>query len=136
MATLNATLTLSSTAGSTGVSGDMDVDLSVSDILTTTAPAQGLSTVIATATGANHIIVPAGTAVTYLYVKHSGTTDGSTASTVAVDIEDTADVAFCRLGAGEFAFFPANKAGGSTGVQLQVTTATNVLMEYAFFTKG
>ena len=112
------------------------INFTVTDSLTVTAPARSLSLEIATQTGGSHIIVPAGTAVTYVYIRHTGTTDGTTGSTVPVDVEDTADVAFMRLGAGEWAFFPANKAGGSTGVQLQVTTASNVQLEYAYWTKG
>ena len=132
MATLTPTLTLAST----DFSASEALSLSITDSLTIGAPSQGMSTVIATATGGGSIIVPAGTAVTYLYVRHTGTTDGSTATAQMVDIEDTADVAFCRLAAGEFAFFPANKAGGSTGVQLQVAHASVVQCEYMYFTKA
>ena len=132
MATLTPTLTLAST----DISSNESLSLSVTDALTVGAPSQSLSTVIATNTGGDNIIVPAGTAITYLYVKHTGTTDGSTATSQLVDIEDTDNVAFARLGAGEFAFFPANKAGGSTGVQLQVAHASNVQCEYMYFTKA
>lgn len=132
MATLVPTLTLTSSDVSTAES----LSLSITDSLTIGAPSQGISTVIATATGGNHIIVPAGTAVTYLYVRHTGTTDGSTATTQSVDIEDTDNVAIARLAAGEFAFFPANKAGASTGIQLQVAHASNVQCEYMYFTKA
>jgi len=131
MATLTPTLTLASTnASSDAISFSATLGLSV------TPPSKGISRINATATGANSIIVPAGTAVAYLYVKHTGTTDGSTATTQLVDIEDTDNVAFARLGAGEFAFLPYNKAGGSKGVQLQVAHASVVQMEYAFFTKA
>ena len=134
--TLNATLTLSSTAGATGASNNMDIDLSVSDTLTIAAPLQGLSTVIATATGSETIIKPAGTAIAYLYVKHTGTTDGSTATAQLVDVEETGDAAFARLGADEFMFIPFNHHAGNVGVQLHVQHASVVQMEYAWFTKG
>ena len=133
---LNATLTLSSTAGVEGASNNMDIDLSVSDTLTIAAPLQGLSTVIADNTGANTIIKPAGTAVAYLYVKNTGTTNGATASDKLVDVEETGDAAFARLGPDEFMFVPFNHHAGNVGIQLQVTTDHSVQMEYAWFTKG
>tara|TARA_R100000544_G_C2213621_1_gene53317 strand:+ start:332 stop:730 length:399 start_codon:yes stop_codon:yes gene_type:complete len=132
MATLTPTLTLTST----DVSSDA-LSLSVTDALTVVAPSVGISKINATATGGDNIIVPAGTAISYLYVKHTGTTDGSTATAQLVDLEFTADdIAFARLGAGEFLFMPFNNAGASDGVQLQVAHASVVQMEYAFFTKG
>ena len=93
MATLTPTLTLAST----DISSNESLSLSVTDSLTVGAPSQSLSTVIATNTGGDNIIVPAGTAITYLYVKHTGTTDGSTATSELGDIEDTGNVAFARL---------------------------------------
>tara|TARA_R100000541_G_scaffold49480_1_gene56645 strand:- start:682 stop:1080 length:399 start_codon:yes stop_codon:yes gene_type:complete len=132
MATLTPTLTLTSTDISTD-----SLALSVTDSLTVVAPSQSVSRINATATGANNIIIPASTAVSYLYVKHTGTTDGSTGTAQLVDLEFTADnIAFARLGAGEFLFMPFNNAGASDGVQLQVAHASVVQMEYAFFTKG
>ena len=113
-----------------------EINFSVTDSLTTAAPSQSLSTITATNTGGDNIIVAAGTAVVYLFVRHTGTTDGSTGTSQLVDIEDTDDVAIARLGAGEWAFFPWNKAGASKGVQLQVAHASNVQMEYAYWTKG
>tara|TARA_R100000458_G_C8259687_1_gene235315 strand:+ start:338 stop:733 length:396 start_codon:yes stop_codon:yes gene_type:complete len=131
MATLTPTLTLTST----DVSSD-SLALSVTDSLTVIPPQQSISMIIASTTGGNNIIVPAGTAVAYVYIKHTGfQTDGSTASTDNCDVEDTDDVAFMRLAPGEFAFFPYNKAGASKGVQLQMTSG-NARIEYAFFTKG
>jgi hypothetical protein len=132
MATLTPTLTLTST----DISSDA-LNLSVTKALTVTAPNVGISKINATATGGSNIIIPAGTAISYLYVKHTGTTDGSTATAQLVDLEFTADdIAFARLGAGEFLFMPFNNAGASDGVQLQVNHASVVQMEYAFFTKG
>ena len=132
MATLTPSLTLSSTDASSDV-----LSFTVTDTLTIAAPSVGLSKINATATGASNIIVPAGTAISYLYVRHTGTTDGSTATAQLVDLEITDDnTAFARLGAGEFLFMPFNHAGESVGVQLQVAHASVVQMEYAFFTKG
>tara|TARA_R100001198_G_C5108821_1_gene137377 strand:- start:24 stop:416 length:393 start_codon:yes stop_codon:yes gene_type:complete len=130
MATLKPTLSLSST----DVSSDA-LSFSVTDTLTTGNPSKGISKINADNTGGNNIIKPAGTATAYIYIKHTGTTDGSTATTNAVDVEDTDNVAFARLSAGEFMFLPYSKAGGSKGVQLQATSGT-VQVEYAFFTKA
>jgi len=131
MATLTPTLTLSST----DITSDT-LSFSVTDSLTVTTPLVGISKINATNAGGDSIIVPAGTAVAYLYVKHTGTTDGSTATSQLVDLENTDNEAFARLGAGEFLFMPFNHAGVSVGVQLQVAHASVVQMEYAFFTKG
>ena len=132
MATLTPTLTLTSTDVSTD-----SLALSVTDSLTVVAPLQAVSRINATAAGGDNIIIPASTAISYLYVKHTGTTDGSTGTAQLVDLEFTADnIAFARLGAGEFLFMPFNNAGASDGVQLQVAHASVVQMEYAFFTKG
>ena len=132
MATLTPTLTLASTTATSDT-----LNFTVTDDLTVVAPTVGLSKINASATGGDNIIVPAATAVSYLYIKHTGTTDGSTATAQLVDLELTDDnSAFARLGAGEFLFMPFNHAGASVGVQLQVAHASVVQMEYAFFTKG
>ena len=112
------------------------INFTLTDSLTVTAPAKSLSLEIATATGENHIIIPAGTAITYLFVRHTGTTDGSTGTSQLVDLENTDHEAFARLGPGEFLFMPFNHAGASVGVQLQVAHASSVQMEYAYWTKG
>ncbi len=113
-----------------------EINFSVTDSLTVTAPSQGLTTIIATATGGNHVIVPAGTAIAYLFVRHTGTTDGSTGTSPLVDLENTDNEAFARLGAGEWLFMPINHAGARVGVQLQVAHVSNVQLEYAYWTKG
>ena len=51
MATLIPTLTLTSTAGSTGVSENATLALSVTDTLAVTDPAVGISTIACTTTG-------------------------------------------------------------------------------------
>ena len=131
MATLSVTLALDSTDATSD-----ELSVSVTDALTIGSPSVGLAKITATTTGANSIIVPTGTAVTYLYVRHTGfQADQATASTDNVDIEDTAEVAISRLAPGEFAFFPANKAGGNTGIQLQTSAAT-VVCEYGYWTKA
>ena len=111
------------------------INFSVTDSLTTAAPAQALSLETVTTTGGNHIIIPAATAVAYLFVRHTGTTDGSTGTAQLLDLENTDNEAFARLGAGEFLFMPFNHAGASVGVQLQ-SASGNILVEYAYWTKG
>ena len=112
-----------------------EVSFSVTDSLTVTAPSQSVSTIIATNTGANNIIVTdTGGAIVWLFVRHTGTTDGSVATTRQVDIEFTTDEGIARLSAGEWLFMPVSHAGASVGVQLQVNHASNVQMEYAYWT--
>ena len=123
--TLNDTTTFSDT-----------VNFSVTDSLTAAAPAQALSLVNATATGSASIIVPATTSIVYLFVRHTGTTDGSTGTAQLVDVEFTTDEAVARLGAGEWLFMPISHAAADVGVQLQVNHASVVQMEYAYWTKG
>ena len=134
MATLKPTLTLNSTDAFSDV-----LNFSISDSLTTTAPAQGLSTIVATATGGDSVIIPASTAIRYLFVRHTGTTDGSTGTTRQVDVEFTTNEAIARLSAGEFLFMPVHHAEASVGVQLHVQHSSSddvVQLEYAFFAKG
>ena len=123
--TINDTTTFSDT-----------VNFSVTDSLTAAAPAQALSLVNATATGSASIIVPATTSIVYLFVRHTGTTDGSTGTAQLVDVEFTTDEAVARLGAGEWLFMPISHAAADVGVQLQVNHASVVQMEYAYWTKG
>jgi len=134
MATLTPTLTLAST----DISSDT-LSFSVTDSLTVAAPLVGISKIVATATGNQSVIIPASTAIAYLYIKHTGTTDGSTATARQVDVEFTSDEAIARLSAGEFLFMPVYHAEANVGVQLHVQHSNSsdvVQMEYAFFTKG
>tara|TARA_R110000822_G_scaffold163036_1_gene303336 strand:+ start:171 stop:572 length:402 start_codon:yes stop_codon:yes gene_type:complete len=133
MPTLTPTLTLTSTDATTD-----QLSFSVTDSLSVTAPIQSMSkTIVVSNVGANNIVLPAtGGTVTYFYCKHTGTTDGSTATVVPVDVEETGDAAFARLAAGEWMFLPFCHHAGDVGIQFQVTTATNVMMEYGFWTKA
>ena len=131
MATLTPTLTMVSTDATTD-----ELNFSVTDTLTVKAPAQGLSTIIADSTGANNIIVPAtGGITTYVFIRHTGTTNGTTTSTVQVDVEETGGEPFARLAAEEWMYLPFNHNAGNVGVQLQ-STGADVQMEYAFWTKS
>ena len=131
MATLTPSLTLTSTDATSDT-----LSFTVTDSLTVVAPTVGLSKINATATGGETIVIPASTGIKYLFAKHTGTTDGSTATAQLVDVEFTTDEAVSRLGAGEFLFMPIHHAGENVGVQFHVQHASVVQMEYAFFTKG
>ena len=133
MATVTPTLTISSS----DAFSSNNISVSATANLIAVAPMQDMSTIIAEASdGANSIIKPTSAAVAYLYIRHTGTQNGVTASTDNVDIEfTTSDICFARLGPGEFLFMPFNFAGVTNGVQLE-TTANTVLCEYMWFTKG
>ena len=135
MATLTPTLTLTGTAADFGAA----LSLSVTKASTSSAPSRGVSTIVATATANQSIIVPATTSVVYLFIRHTGTTDGSTSTVRQVDVENTDNEAFARLSAEEFLFMPFHHAEASVGVQLHVQHSSSsdvVQLEYAFFTKG
>ena len=129
MATLNATLSLAST----DLSSDT-LSFSITDALTTGQDFRALSRTTVTNTGANNIIQPSTDGQTYyLYVKHTGTSDGSTAVTTTLNIELTGDVVFGKLAAEEFCFIPIG--GHSLGVQLEASSGS-IVAEYAYFVKG
>jgi len=111
-----------------------EVNFSVTDSLAVIAPSRSLSLETVTTTGANHIIIPASTATAFLFVRHTGTTDGSTGTAQWLDLENTDNEAFARLGAGEWLFMPFSHAAASVGVQLQ-SVSGNIQVEYAFWTK-
>jgi hypothetical protein len=129
MATLTPTLTLAST----DLSSD-ELNFSVTDSLTTGQDYRALARTTVSTTGANNIIQPTTDGQTYyLYVKHTGTTDGSTATTETLNLELTGDVVFGKLAAEEFCFIPIG--GHSLGIQLQASSGT-IVAEYAYFVKG
>ena len=131
MATLNATLRLEATAGQLG---DSALSLEVTDALTVGQNFRALSRATVTNVGANNIIQPATDGQTYyLYVKHTGTSDGSTAVTTTLNVELTGDVVFGKLAAGEFCFIPIGSH--SLGVQLQ-SSSGSIVAEYAYFVRG
>ena len=131
MATLIPTLSLTSDDATSDT-----LDFTVIDSLSIKAPSAYLATIIADQTGANNIVVPlTGGTITYFFCRHTGTTDGSTTTSQLVDVEETADAAFARLGPGEWLFLPFCHHAGNVGIQFQVAHASNVQMEYAFWTK-
>ena len=128
MATLIPTLTLSSTDASTDL-----LSFSITDSLTTKAPSVGLSTLIVDTTGANNIVVPANdNTQTWLYVKHTGTTNGSSSTVAHVDVELTGDIAVGTLKPNEFFWFPFCGNGSSVGVQLQSVSGA-IQVEYGYW---
>jgi len=128
MATLIPTLTISSS----DATSDM-LSFSVVDNLTIKAPSQSLSQVVVDTTGANNIIVPANdNKQTWVFVRHTGTTDGSTTTAAHCDIELTGDVAIGTLKPGEWFWFPHCGNGGSTGIQLQ-SVSGSIQMEYGYW---
>ena len=128
MATLIPTLTLTSTDATSDT-----LNFSVIDTLTTTAPNVNLSQIVVDTTGANNIIVAANdNKQTWVYIKHTGTTDGSTTTTAHCDVELTGNVAVGTLKPGEFCWFPFCGNGSSVGIQLQAV-GSSVQMEYAYW---
>ena len=110
-----------------------NINFSVSDSLTVKAPSRSLSTIIADTTGANNIIVPANdNKQTWLFVRHTGTSDGSSTTSAHCDIELTGDVAVGTLKSEEWFFFPFCGNGASKGVQLQAVGSA-VQLEYAYW---
>jgi hypothetical protein len=131
MATLNTTLTISSNDATSD-----QLSFTLVDSLSITSPLTGLSKVIADTTGANNIVVPStGGTITYFYCRHTGTTDGTTTTTQLMDVEETGDAGFARLGPGEFMLIPFSHHGGDVGIQFQ-SVSGNIQMEYAYWTKS
>ena len=130
MATLTPTLTLTSS----DISSD-SLSLSVTDSLTTVSPIVNISTITATTTGGDNIIVPNLDSPRYVYLKHTGLNSaGSSSGTDKVVVETADGTQILELKIGEFAFFPFY-AGGAGKLQLQ-TSANTVQVEYAYFTRG
>ena len=130
MATLTPTLTLTSS----DISSD-SLSLSVTDSLTIVSPIVNISTITATTTGGDNIIVPNLDSPRYVYLKHKGLNSaGSSSGTDKVVVETADGTQILELKIGEFAFFPFY-AGGAGKLQLQ-TSANTVQVEYAYFTRG
>ena len=110
-----------------------EISFSVTDSLTVKAPSSSLTTIIADTTGANNIIVAANdNKQTWLFVRHTGTSDGAASTSAHCDIELTGDVAVGTLKANEWFFFPFCGNGSSVGVQLQAVGSA-VQLEYAYW---
>ena len=130
MATLIPTLTLASSDASSDT-----LALTVTDTLTIVSPIINISTITATTTGGDNIIVPNLDSPRYVYLKHTGLNSAGASSGADKVVVETADgTQILELKTGEFAFFPFY-AGGAGKLQLQ-TSANTVQVEYAYFTRG
>ena len=136
MATLKPTLTLESTGGSSGVSEDSTLSLSVSDSLTVTDPMVGISRIACTTTGASTIILPSVDATRYVYIKNTGldASDAALAAGVTVKVETGDGARVIDLAADEFCFLP-HHAEAAGILQLEASVDT-IVVEYAYWTKG
>ena len=129
-----ATLTLESTGGSSGVSEDASLSLSVTDTLTVTDPMIGVSRVACTTTGNATIILPDLDTTRYIYIKNTGLDASDAATTATVKVEIANNTRIIDLGADEFCFFP-HKAENSGLIQLEASADT-VVAEYGYWTKS
>tara|TARA_Y100000401_G_C8290869_1_gene208634 strand:+ start:438 stop:827 length:390 start_codon:yes stop_codon:yes gene_type:complete len=129
MATLNIQLRIESN----DVFSDQ-LDLLVSDVITTGNPCIGMSTIAATNVGGDNIIAPNVDSTKYVYIKHTGVDANGAAVTTDLTVEDTDNVRFGKLGPGEFMLVPHSK-GAAKGVQLETSSGV-IVAEYAYFTKA
>ena len=129
MATLNIQLRIESN----DVFSDQ-LDLLVSDAITTGNPCIGMSTIAATNVGGDNVIAPNVDSTKYVYIKHTGVDANGAAVTTDLTAEDTYNVRFGKLGPGEFMLVPHSK-GAAKGVQLETSSGV-IVAEYAYFTKA
>lgn len=120
MGTLAATLTLSDSTTFSDA-----INFSVTDSLTTTAPAQGL-TIQTITTADNQELVDEGTSGVFYFFSRN------TDSTNFVILQTTASQQYARLSPGEFCFFPINDGNG---LEARADTGSCIL-EYAYWKKG
>ena len=102
-----------------------EISFSVTDILTTGTPSQGLTKVTITTSDNQELVDEAVSGVRYFYAKN---TDASN----FVILQTTASVQYARLSPGEWCFFPINDGAG---LEARADTASCVL-EYAYWTKS
>ena len=145
MATLNTTLTLTST----DAFATKTLNHSVTDALTVTAPLADISTMNTDdniGNGAGIILAEATTDTYYVYIKHTGklASNGnpSHASTDFVRVTNAdGDTDFIKLQPEEFAFFPLNPYDGSDdgvepgGLKVEANSAA-VRIEFAYFKRS
>ena len=133
MASLKPTLLLQSTAGTTGISEDSSLILSVTDDLTVTDPSIGISRIQCTNDGSATIILPSVDATRYVYIKNTGLDASDTATTATIKVETANNTRIIELGAEEFCFLP-HKTEASGGIRLEASADT-VIAEYGYWTK-
>tara|TARA_R100000900_G_C3222291_1_gene141095 strand:- start:136 stop:498 length:363 start_codon:yes stop_codon:yes gene_type:complete len=120
MATLTPSLTLTSTDATSDV-----LSFTVTDTLTVTAPAVGISRLTITTADNQELVDEATSGVFYFYAKNMDTSN-------FVVLQTTGSVQYARLSPGEFCFFPVNDGNG---LEARADTASCVL-EYAYWKKG
>ena len=120
MATLTPTLTLTSTDATTD-----ELNITVTDSLTTTTPSVGLSRTTITTSDDQELVDEATSGVFYFYFKNLDETN-------FVILQTTASVQYARVGPGEFAFFAVNDGNG---LEARADTAT-CSCEYAYWKKA
>ena len=106
-----------------------ELNFSVSDSLSVTAPAQGLSLVNVATSATEVIYADSGSAGTaFVYIRNA-----NTANSYSVDIQtDNGNTVYGTLDNGEFAFIPIDT---NVGVQVTASGGT-VAIEYAYWTKA
>jgi|TARA_Y100000310_G_scaffold238765_1_gene242282 hypothetical protein len=102
-----------------------EISFSVTDSLSVTAPAQGLTKVTITTADNQELVDEAVSGVRYFFAKN---TDASN----FVILQTTASVQYARLSPGEFCFFPINDGAG---LEARADTASCIL-EYAYWAKA
>tara|TARA_A100000172_G_C2936263_1_gene74003 strand:+ start:22 stop:468 length:447 start_codon:yes stop_codon:yes gene_type:complete len=148
MATLNTTLTLSSS----DAFATKTLNHSVTDALTVEAPLADISTMNTNdniGNGVGIILAESTSTDTYfVYIKHTGklASDGTTASHASNDFvrvtNADGDTDFIKLQPEEFAFFPLNPFDGSDGgvepggLKVESGSANEVRIEFAYFKRS
>ena len=102
-----------------------DISFSVTDSVTVTAPAQGLTLATITTADNQELVDEAVSGARYFFARN-------TDSTNFVILQTTGSVQYARLSPGEFCFCPINDGAG---LEARADTASCVL-EYAYWAKG
>ena len=118
MATLNTTLSLSSTTVASN-----SLSLSIADVLNVQNPVTGLSRVSIATGSPTELIAASVSADTYIYIKNTETANH-------LEVKTAGGTHFGRLRAGEAIFLCVK---GSVGIEVQADTAA-IVAEYATFT--
>jgi hypothetical protein len=120
MATLSTTLTFSSSDATSDT-----LKVTNTDSLTIGEPAVNIARASIETASATNIITTSNTAITYVYIKN---TDSTNFVTVKID----AGTDFAILSAGEFMLIPMK---GGVGLEVQADTAA-CIVEYGYWTKA
>tara|TARA_Y100001938_G_scaffold139689_1_gene206921 strand:- start:457 stop:873 length:417 start_codon:yes stop_codon:yes gene_type:complete len=134
---LKPTLTLESTGGSTGVSEDSSLSLSVTNTLTVKSPFVGISKITCTADGTDTEILPSVDVTRYVYIKNTGLqSDGTTATAdgTTLKVETANGYRIIDLAADEFCYFPHHAE--AAGILQLEASADTIIAEYGYWTKA